>query len=136
MAEKYVMKQNDLLPSFEVQLLDGTTPVDLTSVVEVLFIMRNRKGLKAKGTMVVADQTNLDTVGICRYDWVLGDTDLAGSYTAEVQVTWPGPRPQTFPADQYITVDIQRDLGPGRAGIGSIVLSGGGDLVIATVSAT
>jgi hypothetical protein len=129
MAEKYVMKQHDLEPSFEVQLLDGTTPVDLTSVMAILFLMRSRKGLKAVGPMTVADQSMLDNVGICRYDWVLGDTDTTGTYNVEVQVTWPNARPQTFPANQYITVDIQKDLGPLLRGFGSLVSSDGGDLV-------
>lgn len=111
--DRYVIKQNDLEPSFEVQLLDGTTPVDLTSAVDVLFLMKSRKtGIKATGTMVVADQTVADNRGIVRYDWQTGDTDTVGSFNAEVQVTWPTGRPQTFPANQYVLIDVQRDLGP------------------------
>lgn len=112
MAEKYIMKQHDLEPSLEVQLLDGLTPIDLTSATDVLFIMKNRKGIKATGSMTIADQTILDNRGLARYDWSLGDTDTSGQYNAEVQVTWPGPRPQTFPADAYMLVDVQKDLGP------------------------
>lgn len=134
MAEKYTMKANDLEPSFEVQLLDGSTPVDLTSVVSVLFLMRNRKGVKATGPMVVADQSVDDTVGVVRYDWVQGDTDKAGSYNVEVQVTWPAARSQTFPANQYILMDIQKDLGPIPAAFGTLSSTDGGDLTATGVA--
>ncbi len=142
MATKFTMKQHDLEPSFEVQLLDGVTPVDLTSVMEVLFLMHNRKGLRASGPMVVADQTQLDNVGICRYTWQLGDTAVTGSYNAEVQVTWPASlnapdgRPQTFPANQYVTVEIQKDLGPGRLVLAGIDLEGGGDVLFEGINDT
>ena len=112
MAERFTMKTNDLEPSFEVQLLDGSTPVDLTSAMGVLFIMRNRKGVKAIGAMNVADQTASDTVGIVTYTWVLGDTDTVGTYQVEVEVTWPGLRQQTFPAAQYLIVSVQKSLSP------------------------
>jgi hypothetical protein len=128
MAEKYVMKQNDLEPSLELQLLDGSTPIDLTSVVDVLFLMKARRALKATGSMTVADQTILGNTGIVRYDWTQGDTDTVGQFNAEVQVIWPGLRPQTFPANSYITVDIQKDLGPVPVAFGSLTLNGGGAL--------
>lgn len=113
MADRYIIKRNDLEPAFEVVLLDGNIPVDLTSVVSVLFLMHNRRlGIKASGPMVVADQSIPDNRGIVRYDWQSGDTDTSGSFNAEIQVTWPTGRQQTFPANQYVVVDVQKDLGP------------------------
>lgn len=128
MATKYTMKAHDLEPSFEVQLLDGTIPVDLTSVVSALFLMKTRKGIKVAGLMTIPDQSILMNVGIVRYDWVSGDTDTPGTFTAEVQVTWPGGRPQTFPASRYVTIQIDKDLGPIVVFAGSVTLNGGGDL--------
>jgi hypothetical protein len=108
-VQRYVIKQFDLEPPFEIQLLDGVIPVDLTNATSVLFIMKNRKGLKVLGQMVKADQ-NSDTRGVVLYRWIVGDTNVAGTYNAEVQVNWPQARAQTFPANQYVLVNIQKDL--------------------------
>lgn len=113
MAEKFYIKQHDLEPGLEVQLLSGTTPVDLTMATAALFLMKSRKtGLKATGAMTIADQSIEANLGVVTYDWQLGDTDTVGEYTAEVQVMWPANKPQTFPAHSYFTVGIEKDLGP------------------------
>lgn len=108
MALKWIMKQHDTLPSLELTLLDGTTPVDLSAADSALFLMRNFGGLKVNSAMTFVDRVH----GKVRYDWVTGDTDTASDYDAEVQITWADLRIQTFPADQYITVSVEADLGP------------------------
>lgn len=108
-VQKYIIKQYDLEPPFEIQLLDGIIPVDLTNATKVLFIMRNRKGLKVVGQMIKADQ-NSETRGVVLYRWVDGDTNAAGTFNAEIEVSWPTARAQTFPANQYVLVNIQKDL--------------------------
>lgn len=109
MAEKFNIKQHDLQPSIEVQLLSGTDPVDLTQATSVVFLMKSRKtGLKATGPMNIAAPA---TAGVVFYDWQLGDTDIVGDFDAEVQVMWPADKPQTFPAHSYFTVSIGKDLG-------------------------
>lgn len=112
MADFYI-KQHDLEPSLVLQLLSDAVPVNLTQATGAIFLMSSRKtGLKATGTMTIADQTVADDIGVVTYSWQAGDTDTVGEYTAEVQVTWPGNKPQTFPANQYFTVSVQKDLGP------------------------
>lgn len=95
------------------QLLSGTTPVDLTQATGALFLMSSRKtALKASGVMAIADQTVTANRGIATYTWQAGDTDTVGEYNAEVQVMWPVDKPQTFPANRYFTISVQKDLGP------------------------
>jgi hypothetical protein len=106
---KFIIKQNDLEPPLQVTLLDGTTPVDLTLATGVLFLMKNSGGLKVNYAMVVDPNP---TTGKVSYAWISGDTDTVGQYSAEIQVTWPAARPQTFPVDKYFVVDVQKDLGP------------------------
>lgn len=113
MAEKCYIKQHDLEPDLEIQLLSDTDPVDLSQAQSALFLMSSRKtGLKAFGSMTIADQTVTSTLGVVTYTWQPGDTDTVGDYNGEVQITWPVGKPQTFPANGYFTVTIQKDLGP------------------------
>lgn len=109
---KFIIKQHDLEPPIRVTLLDGTKPVDLSAASEVRFFMKNKDGLKVSQVMSVEDQSNAANHGRVSYAWQSGDTDTVSSYSAEIQVTWIGSRPQTFPADKYFTVDVQKDLGP------------------------
>lgn len=111
MADKYVIKQHDLEPPFRVRLLDGTTPVaNLDDADSLRFIVANRAGVKIDAAIVpVAPQTGTN-VGWVEYQWVSGDTDTVAAYDAEVEVTWPGTRPQTFPVGSYIKLEVKKDL--------------------------
>lgn len=111
MAERASFKAGDLEPALEVQLLDGTTPVDLTNALSVEFTMRERTNpsvIRARGTMSVADQRLRP--GVVRYAWQAGDTARVGTYAAEVRVTWPGDRPQTFPSRRYLLIEVLAEL--------------------------
>lgn len=44
------------------------------------------------------------------YLWQPGDTDVSGAYYAEVVVTWPTARPQTFPPSSYLLIVIEPKL--------------------------
>lgn len=113
MAETFYIKQHDLEPVLELQLLSGTVPVDLTQAESAFFLMSSRKtGLKASGAMTITDQSLPANVGVVRYAWQAGDTNTVGDFNAEVQVLWPADKPQTFPAHEYFTVSIGKDLGP------------------------
>jgi hypothetical protein len=113
------MKRNDLLPVFRVRLTDANNPggVDLSAATEVRLLMANLAGLKVNHVMVVEDQTQPATLGVVHYEWTGTDTDTSGDFNAEIQVTWPGALPQTWPvstdpAPDYMIVRIQKDLGP------------------------
>lgn len=111
-SDRFYLKQNDLQPDFRARLLDEDTPVDLTSATSVQMLMRNRRaGLKVHAPMAIADQTDTDLKGVVSYTWAPGDTDTAGDFQAEIQVTWPNSKPQTFPAKGHITIVIEKDLG-------------------------
>lgn len=114
MATEFTIKQHDLLPALVVTLLDGTTPVDLTDVITARLLMRNLSaGLKVSALMTVLDQSDADNLGKVQYEWVGTDTDTVGGFKAEIEVIWPGDKPQTFPASKtlkYFTITVQNDL--------------------------
>lgn len=107
------MKQHDLEPPFSATLYDGTdeltrVPVNLTAATAVVFILK-RKGVLIidRRAMTVDDAAG----GAVSMTWNAGDTDLTGAHQAEIEVTWPTGRPQTFPANGTITIFIEADLG-------------------------
>lgn len=110
---KHNVKQFDLLPVFRMQLLNGTTPVDLTLASEARLLLKSRAtGLKVDQVMEIQDQMDDDLIGVVEYAWQDGDTDTLGTFQGEVQVLWPGQLPQTFPAKGYFTINVNRELGP------------------------
>jgi hypothetical protein len=100
------IKRGDLLPTWSATLLDGVTPIDLTTAttVRVLGVMN--------GTLLIdREATSTNSVGRVTMDWIAGDTDLAGTIYFEVEVTWTGGGIQTFPAQGQIPTYVYADNG-------------------------
>jgi len=99
----FTIKANDRLPSIQ-----ATLSADLTTATGVNFIMKSAQGntIKVNAAATVVDAA----AGVVRYDWLAVDTATPGSYQAEWQVTWPGPKKQTFPTLTYHTIDVLADL--------------------------
>ncbi len=57
----------------------------------------------------VADITDEDN-GRVEYTWASGDTDTAGTYYGEIEVTFADNSVETFPNSGYFTIIIQEDL--------------------------
>ena len=108
----FQLKQNDLEPAFAATLYNGTDPltrlpVDLTLATGVVFIMKRKGVVLINRTMVVGTPA---TSGNVTMAWQTGDTATPGTYQAEIEVTWPSARPQTFPANGTITVYVEAEL--------------------------
>lgn len=106
MAADFSIKAHDVLPTIVAALTVDGVPVNLAGAT-VRFIMKPTGGtvkVNAPATLVNA------AGGIVRYDWAPGDTDTPGSYQAEWEITWPGPKKQTVPTTSYHTIDVLADL--------------------------
>ena len=104
----FTIKRGDRQPSFQVDLLDGTgAAIDLTGC-SVRFLMRAARAVAPK---VAASAVIVDAAfGTVRWDPEAGDTDRAGTYRAEWEVTLADGRLVTVPSDGYDTVLIVADL--------------------------
>ena len=83
------MKRGDLLPPLNAtaRYSDGTS-VPLTGGTNPRFIMRLASTADLATPKVNAVATVVSAAaGTLRYDWVTGDTDTAGIYTAEFEIT-------------------------------------------------
>lgn len=104
-----LMKAGDTAPIVRAALLDEfAAPVNLTGA-SVKFVMA-ASGDKMVAVDAVATIEEA-TDGIVTYAWAVGDTDDAGSYVAEFEVTFVDASVQTFPTQGYIDVTIEEDLG-------------------------
>lgn len=103
--ETFYLKTGDTSPALIYTLSPSST--DLTGAT-VRFNMRSHSGVKiSRAAAVVVTETGTPTV---RYNWQPSDTDTAGYYTAEFEVTWPGGIIETFPNVDYIRVTITEDI--------------------------
>ena len=101
------VKRNDRVPSVFATLLSGVTPIDLTGST-VKFIMRQRGGaaVKVNAAAVVVSAT----AGTVRYDWGATDTDTAGLYDAEFEITTAVSKKYTCPNARHLEVLVFEDL--------------------------
>lgn len=104
------VKRGDLEPSISVVLDDAGTPVDLTVATAVRFLMTDAAGAVIVDRAMTKGNQTTDP-GLVTMAWQAADTDAAGVFSGEVEVMWPGNRPQTFPGNGYLNILILADLG-------------------------
>ena len=101
------IKRGDTSPSLVYALSPASVVLTGASVV---FSLRNR----ATGTVVVSRAAAVVEIATgtptIRYDWPAGDTDAAGIYDAEFEVTYSDLSVETFPNASNITIVITEDI--------------------------
>lgn len=113
MSNLLTIRQNDTRPYHRVALTytDGSK-VNLTSTV-VRYKLRpvHTTLLTVDALANVIDDAEYDpTDGVVEYRWQDGDTDVAGLYDAEFEVTFGDFTVQTFPTRRPLRVRITGDL--------------------------
>lgn len=105
----FQIKRNDTRVNLKATLSNESGPVNLTGCTVRFFMAPYLKnGLKIinrEAQIVDAPQ------GIVWFVFEDGDTRETGLYKAELQVTFPDGRRETFPNTGYIAIEIQSDLG-------------------------
>ena len=110
------IRQNDTLGHLEVTLgAPGIgEPEELPEDASVRFIMRRVGGGSAKVSAEAEIVNHTDRR--VRYEWQPGDTNDAGEYIAEFEVTYPATestpeRVRTYPTGHRLIVVVEPDLG-------------------------
>ena len=108
-APTFYIKQNDTRPELDVFLRDDKDRTINVTGATVKFNMRN-----ASDNVVKVDNGSVTTVsstaGRVKYSFSTSDTDTAGNFDGEFQVTFVGGQVETFPNDGYIKVIITDDV--------------------------
>lgn len=107
MSDTFYIKTGDTSPVLQYTL--SPTPATLAGAT-VVFNMRtqDRTSIIARGTAYVVGDV---TAGVVRYVWQSGDTDTAGLFNGEFEVTFSDGSVETFPNYEYFKVRISDDLG-------------------------
>lgn len=102
----FQIKRNDTAPAIQATLTADGSAVDLTGA-SVRFHMRDSTGavkVDAAATLVTPSS------GIVKYSWTAADTDQAGRFQAEWEVTFTDATVRTFPNPGYTNVLIGGDI--------------------------
>lgn len=102
----FLIKQNDTSPAIEYALEPAS--VILTGAT-VVFNMRAWNG-DVKINRQPASITTDTVTPTVQYDWQIGDTDTAGVFQAEFEVTYWDLSVETFPNDGYILIKVGDDI--------------------------
>ena len=103
----FKLKRNDTSPSISgtCQDADGVA-VDITSAtVRFHMIDSNDVTVVDSGATIASG-----AAGTVRYDWLAADTDTAGGFRGEFEVTFSDATIETFPNTGYIPIRIYDDL--------------------------
>ena len=105
----FYIKQNDTRPELDIFLRDDKDrSINITGAT-VKFSMRNASTNVVKISLA-AVTTVSSTSGRVKYSFTASDTDTAGNFDGEFQVTFVGGQVETFPNDGYIKVIVTDDV--------------------------
>ena len=110
----FSIKQFDRRPLFVAVLKDDfgeptEAIVDLTTATAAVFNMRESVSGTVKITRGSATISN-PVGGEVTYAWGTADTNTAGEFQAEIEITWGDGKPETFPNNDYWTISIVDDI--------------------------
>lgn len=103
----FSIKQNDTSPSLRATLQNAAgSPINLLGA-NVRFHMKALDGtLKVDQPMTIVSTSG----GIVEYDWQASNTNTAGTYYAEFEVTYSDLTIETFPNTDNIAIVITPEL--------------------------
>jgi hypothetical protein len=102
------IKTNDTSPKLAATLEDANGGSVNISGASARFHMKafESTSLKVDSPMTITDASG----GTLQYSWVNADTDTAGTYYGEIEVTYADSAVETFPNNGYFTIIITEDL--------------------------
>lgn len=113
------MKTNDTAPAMWYRLPIYESGSAILTGATVRFIMRPVGSEIAKidndaeipSAVSAGGVSYAGSDGVLQYQWVTGDTDTAGEFSGEFEVTLASGKVRTFPPEGYIRLNFTEDLG-------------------------
>ena len=111
MTETFFIKRNDTADDLQATLKDAANSAVALTGATVKFTMKKPGAAAAKVSKAAAALVDAAN-GVVKYAWQAGDTDEAGEFSAEFEVTYAGGAVQTFPnsKETRLIVRIREDL--------------------------
>ena len=104
----FVLKKGDTSPVLEATFKDYDGTAVSIAGATVKFLVKTRDGISVvNSAMTITD----GSIGVAEYEWQSGDTDTAGTYKVEFEVTFDNGSVETFPNTGYEMLVIKEDLG-------------------------
>ena len=102
------IKTNDTSPKLALTILNASGGVVDLSGASAKFHMKafGASSLKVDSVATITDADD----GEVQYDWLPSDTDTAGTYYGEIEITYGDASVETFPNNGYFTIIIKEDL--------------------------
>lgn len=114
MASTWNWKRHDTAPALTGIIEDSSgAAVDLTGCsVKFIMVAADANGNPVTGTPKIDTSATVTdaATGAVSYQPVTGDTDTAGTFLAEFEVTYGSGNKETFPDPGYLTIIITADL--------------------------
>ena len=104
----FQIKTGDTSPAIEYYLQDGDGNNEDISGASVRFLMReiSSEAILVNEPAIIVEANE----GHVKYEWIHEDTDDAGTYEAEWEVTRPDGTVETFPNEDFIEIKIYSDI--------------------------
>jgi len=103
----FYIKRRDTSPIYRAILKDGDDAIVDVTGATIRFHMFDQTGTSKVDAAAVI---NSGTAGDVQYEWTADDTDTAGFFDVEFEVTYSGGRVETFPNYGFERVHIHEDL--------------------------
>ncbi len=112
LATTFEIKQGDLLDELKLTLLEPDEKTAVSSFVAEDVVRFHMKESLSGAVLIDAAAAWVSApAGTVKYLWQAGDTDVAGSYIGEIEVTKDtGGKVQSFPTKKYFRVNITEKL--------------------------
>ena len=107
MSLQFYIKQNDSSPVIRAKLKGaGGASLNLSTATVSFRMQRSAGDTVIQGAAQIFDAAE----GTVEYEWLSGDTSVAGFYLAEFEVTYSDGKVETFPNLGNIQVNITPEL--------------------------
>jgi len=107
MARAFKLKQNDLSRSL-IWRPDSFTAAQAVGATAVFNMKDSAEAVKITRVSATISE---DTTGVYfQYDWVGTDTDTAGTFYGEFEITLASGKPETHPNEDEIEIIIREDI--------------------------